>query len=138
MSPKLPNFFDSTVSPQAPAWFVGLIAKLGSVYTDTVYPLSSEMIHSFKDKRTEDLYHGYSSNRVRHLSAELRIAALNKLDMIQAAIELIDLRSPPGNRFEALAGDLKGWFSIRVNDQWRIIFRWKDSSAYDFQLVDYH
>ncbi len=96
------------------------------------------MIQSFKDKRTEDLYHGNSSNRLRHLSAELRIAALNKLDMIQAAIELIDLRSPPGNRFEALAGDLKGWFSIRVNDQWRIIFRWKDRSAYDVQLIDYH
>lgn len=96
------------------------------------------MIRSFKDKRTEHLYHGYSGNRVGRLSAELRIGALNKLDMIQAAIELTDLRSPPGNRFEALAGDLKGWYSIRDNDQWRIIFRWKDRSAYDVQLIDYH
>jgi len=96
------------------------------------------MIHSFKDRRTEDLYHGRSSNRVRHLSIGLRAAALNKLDIIQAAIELIDLRSPPGNRFEALGGDLNGWFSIRVNDQWRIIFRWKDRAAHDVQLIDYH
>jgi len=96
------------------------------------------MIHSFKDRRTEDLYHGHSSNRVRRLSTELRLAVLNKLDMIQAAVELIDLSSPPGNRLEALGGDLKGLYSIRVNEQWRIIFCWKGRAAHDVQLIDYH
>ena len=58
--------------------------------------------------------------------------------MIEAALVLDDLRSPPGNRLEALSGDLAGWFSIRVNDQWRIIFRWVDNGAEDVTLVDYH
>ncbi len=58
--------------------------------------------------------------------------------MIQAAIEMTDLRSPPGNRLEALRGDLKGFFSIRVNDQWRIIFRWEGREAHDVELIDYH
>jgi len=58
--------------------------------------------------------------------------------MIEAALVLDDLRSPPGNRLEGLSGDLAGWFSIRVNDQWRIIFRWVDNGAEDVTLVDYH
>ena len=63
---------------------------------------------------------------------------MRKLDMIQAAIEMTDLRSPPGNRLEALRGGLKGFFSIRVNDQWRIIFRWEGREAHDVELIDYH
>jgi proteic killer suppression protein len=64
--------------------------------------------------------------------------ALRKLDVLNAAADLIDLREPPGNRLKALRGDWKGYHSIRVNDQWRIVFRWKDSSAWDVELTDYH
>ena len=58
--------------------------------------------------------------------------------MINAAVQLTDLRAPPANRLEALKGDRKGLHSIRVNDQWRIVFRWKDGEAHDVSIVDYH
>ena len=96
------------------------------------------MIRSFGDRTTEDLFHGRNTAAVRRLSAEIKRAAARKLDMIEAAADLGDLRSPPGNRLEALAGDLKGQHSIRVNDQWRIVFRWKDGAAEDVRFVDYH
>ena len=96
------------------------------------------MIASFKDQRTGDLYHGRSTRRTRRIPPDVRDAAVRKLDMIQAAIEMTDLRSPPGNRLEALRGDLKGFFSIRVNEQWRIIFRWEGREAHDVELIDYH
>jgi proteic killer suppression protein len=63
---------------------------------------------------------------------------LNKLDVLNSAQGLLDLRSPPGNRLEALKGDLSGFYSIPVNNQWRIIFRWQDGNAYEVQLTDYH
>ncbi|MGI9431372.1 MAG: type II toxin-antitoxin system RelE/ParE family toxin [Myxococcota bacterium] len=63
---------------------------------------------------------------------------MRKLDMIQAAHELKDLRSPPGNRLEALRGGLRGHHSIRVNDQWRLVFRWADGRASEVRIVDYH
>jgi proteic killer suppression protein len=63
---------------------------------------------------------------------------VRKLDMIAAACAVLDLRSPPGNRLEALHGVLDGWFSIRANDQWRLIFRWVEGQAEDVKLVDYH
>ena len=96
------------------------------------------MIASFKDRRTEDLYHGRSSSRVRRIPPDVRDSALRKMDMIHAAVELNDLRTPPGNRLEALRGNLKGFHSIRVNDQWRIIFRWETREAYDLEIIDYH
>ena len=96
------------------------------------------MIASFKDRRTEDLFHGRSSSRVRRIPPDVRDAAVRKLDMIQAAIELADLRTPPGNRLEALRGDLKGHYSIRVNDQWRIVFRWEGREAHEVEIIDYH
>lgn len=96
------------------------------------------MIRSFGDQRTHDLYHGYATREVKRLDAALVKATVRKLDMIVAASVVLDLRSPPGNRLEALHGDLEGWFSIRVNDQWRLIFRWVDSQADDVKLVDYH
>jgi proteic killer suppression protein len=65
-------------------------------------------------------------------------AALRKLDQINAATRLEDLRSPPGNRLEALRGDLRGLHGIRVNDQWRIVFRWSGEEARDVRLTDYH
>lgn len=96
------------------------------------------MISSFGDKLTEALYHGADSKGVRQLSPAVVKKALNKLDMLNGAHNLLDLRSPPGNRLEALQGDLAGLFSIRVNDQWRIVFRWQDGNAYEVRLTDYH
>lgn len=96
------------------------------------------MIRSFGDKLTEDLYHGRQTRRVLRLPEALVRSVLRKLDMMEAAVRLDDLRSPPGNRLEALGGDRKGWFSIRVNEQWRIVVRWVDGAAEDVTLTDYH
>jgi proteic killer suppression protein len=96
------------------------------------------MIVSFGNRVTSDLFHGISSNRARRLPNQLIELALYKLDVINAAQSLEDLRSPPGNRLEALKGDFAGFHSIRVNNQWRIVFRWQDSSAHDVQVIDYH
>ncbi len=96
------------------------------------------MIRSFADKLTQDIFNGVSSKRVRRLDSNLVRATARKLDIINAAHVLQDLRAPPGNRLEALRGDLEGHHSIRVNDQWRLVFRWVDGTAHDVQLMDYH
>ena len=96
------------------------------------------MIVSFKDNATADLYHGRETNRVRRFPFDLRRIALRKLDILNAAHGLEDLREPPGNRLKALKGDLSGYHSIRVNEQWRIIFRWEGNNAADVSLTDYH
>jgi proteic killer suppression protein len=96
------------------------------------------MITSFRDKATEDLYHGRSTRRIRRFPLQVAPIALRKLDVLNGARLLSDLRSPPGNRLEALKGDLKGYHSIRVNEQWRIIFRWQGNDAHDVELTDYH
>ena len=96
------------------------------------------MIASFGDAATEDLYHGRQSSKVRKFSANVVQAALRKLDMLNAAHRLTDLQSPPGNRLEALKGDRQGFHSIRVNDQWRIVFRWSEEAAHEVSLTDYH
>ena len=96
------------------------------------------MIVSFGDRRTADLFHGNVTSRVRRLPADVLEGAVHKLDVLNAATALDDLRAPPGNRLEALRGDRKGFHSIRVNAQWRITFRWKNGNAHDVQVVDYH
>ena len=96
------------------------------------------MIVSFKDKGTEDLFDGRWTKRARRFPRDILKVALRKLDMINAANILEDLKAPPGNRLEALHGNLKGYFSIRVNDRWRIIFKWENRNAYDVWLTDYH
>jgi proteic killer suppression protein len=96
------------------------------------------MIRSFGDAATEDLYHGRQTGRVKRFPASLVPAALRKMDMLNAAVELTDLKVPPGNRLEALKGDLKEFQSIRINDQWRLIFKWVDHGANEVKLVDYH
>ena len=96
------------------------------------------MIRTFGDATTEDLYHGRQTSRVRRLPQTIVPIALRKLDMIHAAHELVDLRTPPGNRLESLKGDKEGFYSIRINDQWRICFAWQDNDAYDVEIVDYH
>ena len=91
------------------------------------------MIASFKSKETEELFNG---KRVRRFEAIEKIAR-RKLEMIDAAIALGDLASP-GNRLEALAGNRKGQWSIRINDQYRVCFRWSSNQADDVEIVDYH
>jgi proteic killer suppression protein len=96
------------------------------------------MIASFRDRATEDLYHGRPTSRTRRFPSQVVPIALRKLDMLDCARLLSDLAAPPGNRLEALKGDLKGHHSIRVNEQWRIIFRWQGDDAHDVELIDYH
>jgi proteic killer suppression protein len=96
------------------------------------------MIVKFNNKATADLYHGISSSRVKRLPTQILKSALYKLDFLNAAQSLDDLRSPPGNRLEALKDDLSGFHSIRINSQWRIIFRWQTSNAHDVRIIDYH
>jgi toxin HigB-1 len=96
------------------------------------------VILTFGDPATEDLYHGRQTGRVRRFPADILPAALRKLDMLARAHALIDLRAPPGNRLEALKGDREGFYSIRINDQWRVVFRWEGRDARDVSIVDYH
>lgn len=96
------------------------------------------MIVTFGDKATAALYHGERGKAIRKFPFEIRVVVLRKLDVLNAARELKDLRSPPGNRLEALRGDLAGMHSIRVNDRWRVVFRWADGDAHDVSVVDYH
>ena len=96
------------------------------------------MIASFGDRATEDLYHGSGTRRVRRIPRQIWPVACRKLDMIEFAHVLGDLRVPPGNRLEALKGDLEGLHSIRINDRWRIVFRWEAGAAHGVSMVDYH
>lgn len=93
------------------------------------------MIKSFADADTERLFR---RERVRRFPAELLRAMLRKLVLVDAAEHLDDLRVPPGNRLEKLRGDRTGQHSIRINDQWRICFRWREGDAFDVEIVDYH
>ena len=95
------------------------------------------MIQSFGDRLTEDIWNGLRNARTRGFGATLR-AAERKLDMLNAAADLRDLSSPPGNRLELLKGKLTGFHSIRVNDQWRIIFRWTKTGPAEVRIIDYH
>ena len=92
------------------------------------------MIKSFADKETAALF---NTGHSRVFSGFERIA-LRKLDMLHAAINLDTLRIPPANHLEALKGDRQGQYSIRINDQWRICFKWEEHDAYDVEIVDYH
>ena len=92
------------------------------------------MIQSFKDEAARDLFETGSSKRW----TAIRVAARRKLDQIEAAIGLADLRVPPGNRLEALKADRAGQHSIRINDRYRICFVWKADGAHNVEIVDYH
>lgn len=80
----------------------------------------------------------FTRERVRGWSVEIQHVALRKLRMLDAATSLEDLRVPPANRLEKLKGDRRGQWSVRVNDKWRICFRWEGNDAHDVELVDYH
>jgi proteic killer suppression protein len=96
------------------------------------------VIASFGDASTKALYDGSPKKDFQGIPPSIHAVAVRKLDMISAATTLGDLQSPPGNRLEALVGNLEGIHSIRVNDQWRIVFRWQGSDAFDVQITDYH
>lgn len=93
------------------------------------------MILSFADAETERIWHG---QRSRRLPSDIQDKSLVKLRMLNSARRLDDLKVPPGNRLEALKGTRKGQFSIRINDQWRICFRWSEGAASDVEIADYH
>ena len=93
------------------------------------------MIHSFACRETEKLFNDESSRR---LPTQIHRAARRKLLLLHQARRLEDLRAPPGNRLEALKGDRNGQHSIRINDQWRICFRWEAGDAHGVEIVDYH
>jgi len=93
------------------------------------------MIKSFHDKETGKLFNRQISTK---LPQDIQHIARKKLVMLDAATQLNDLRTPPGNRLEALKRDRKGQHSIRINDQWRVCFKWRDGDAYDAEITDYH
>jgi len=93
------------------------------------------VIKSFRDRDTERLF---QRRPVRKLGSDIQKVALRKLRMLDAATVLDDLRLPPGNRLEKLKGDRAGQHSSRINQQWRICFRWRSGDAYDVEIVDYH
>ncbi len=94
-----------------------------------------DVIQSFKCKETEKIF----SRRVsRKLPRDIQQVALRKLRMLNRAVTLQDLRVPPANRLEKLRGDRAGQYSIRINDQWRICFEWREGDAYNVEITDYH
>lgn len=93
------------------------------------------MIKSFKSKETEKIWDGIRSTK---LPNEIQQIARRKLRMLNSSVSVADLRIPPSNRLEKLSGDLKEYYSIRINDQWRIIFKWKDGHSFEVEIIDYH
>ena len=93
------------------------------------------MIKTFKDAETQKIY---QRERSRKLPSDIQQVALRKLRMINNAINLNDLRIPPANHLEKLSGNREGQYSIRINDQWRICFEWKNSDAFNVEIADYH
>ena len=96
------------------------------------------MITAYRDDATRDVHVGVDSRAARRFSGAVRAVARRKLDLIGAAADIRDLAIPPGNRLEKLKGNLAGYFSISVNDQFRIIFRFEAGNASDVQITDYH
>ena len=96
---------------------------------------TAAVIKTFADQRTKDLYdHG----RARRFRADVVARAARKLEYVDLAVRIDDLKVPPGNRLHALGGDRKGQHAISINDQWRVCFRFVDGDAYDVEVGDYH
>ncbi|MBK9568809.1 MAG: type II toxin-antitoxin system RelE/ParE family toxin [Chitinophagaceae bacterium] len=93
------------------------------------------MLLSFKSKDTASIWQGI---RVKKIPGNVQETGRRKLRMLNNAVDLTDLRVPPANRLEKLSGKLKNFYSIRINDQWRVIFRWHDGNALEVDIVDYH
>jgi toxin HigB-1 len=93
------------------------------------------MIISFGKRETEKIWNGI---RVKKLPTEIQNTGRRKLRMLNNSVDLADLKIPPSNRLEKLSGKLKGFYSIRINDQWRIIFKWNSGNAFEVEIIDYH
>ncbi len=93
------------------------------------------MIISFGNSDTEKVWKGI---RVKKLPIEIQNIGRRKLRMLNNSVDLADLRIPPSNRLEKLSGQLKNFYSIRINDQWRIIFKWSSGNAFEVEIIDYH
>jgi proteic killer suppression protein len=93
------------------------------------------VIKTFSDRRTKELY---ETGKARRFPTDVGKRAARKLEYVDLAAKLEDLRTPPGNRLHALEGDRKGQYSISINDQWRICFRFQNGDAYDVEVCDYH
>jgi proteic killer suppression protein len=98
----------------------------------------TSMIASFGNKLARDLVEDLKSKEVHAFPAELRRSARKKLAMVHAARAILDLKVPPGNRLERLKGNLKEYYSIRINDPWRVVFKFEDGNAHDVRVEDYH
>lgn len=96
------------------------------------------MIRSFRSKTAEDLYDGINSKLSRRIPKELHSKIYRLLDQLNAATRLETMKVPPSNMLENLKGNLKGYYSIRVNKQWRVVFRWSGSDAFNVDVLDYH
>jgi proteic killer suppression protein len=96
------------------------------------------VIRTFGSRATQDIWDGENTTAARAFPRDIWITAHRKLDMINAAHELIDLRIPPGNRLEKLKGKWKEFHSIRINDQFRIVFKWSQGVADEVEIIDYH
>ena len=96
------------------------------------------MIISFGNQGTADLFNGIETREAKKIPSEITKTALKKLDMLNAAEQLDELKVPPGNRLEALKGNLKYYYSIRINNRWRIIFQWDNGKVSQVQIIDYH
>ncbi|WP_436414516.1 type II toxin-antitoxin system RelE/ParE family toxin [Petrimonas sp.] len=93
------------------------------------------MIVSFKNKETKSIWKGLVSKK---LPFEIQNTARRKLRMINNSVDITDLRIPPANRLEKLKGNLENFYSIRINNQWRVVFQWENGNAYNVEIVDYH
>jgi len=93
------------------------------------------MLKSFGSKETEEIWNGVRSSKI---PPEIQKIGRRKLRMVNNSIDLNDLRIPPSNRLEKLSGNLKDFYSIRINDQWRIIFKWQAGNAQEVEIIDYH
>lgn len=96
------------------------------------------MIRTLADDTTKDIWNGVNSKAARRIPSDLWPIVRRKLDQLDAVTKLDDLNVPPGNRLHALAGNLKGWHAVRVNDQYRIVFRFLGADAFDVRCADYH
>jgi len=114
-----------------------LLTALFILFTLLIFDVSNakSMIVSFGNKETEKIWNGIVSKK---FPREIQDVARRKLRMINNSIDITDLRIPPANRLEKLKGDLKKFYSIRINNQWRIIFQWNKGNAFDVEIVDYH
>jgi proteic killer suppression protein len=96
------------------------------------------VIVGFGDRATADVFDGVDSREARSVPKQLWRMAHRKLDMVNAALDLMDLRAPPGNKLEKLNGSLAGFYSIRINDQYRVIFKFANGNASEVRIIDYH